>query len=274
MNVEAHSAHQNLESIIRAALVAAGKDPERFTADDLVPVDEFHVRGRKATEELARSIGPQQGMRVLDVGCGLGGASRYLAREFGCRVIGLDLNSDYIRVAADLTRRLCLDSLVSFRQGNALELPFPDDSFDIVWTQHAGMSIADKTTLYREMGRVLRPGGKLALYDVLAGAAGEAHYPVPWARSRNTSFLVTPEQLRKTLVEAGLEIVTWRDVTEPGREWFRGVEQRMARDGAPPFSPHLLLGDDFRLMAHNQFRNLEEERITLIEVVANQPAPC
>lgn len=272
--VDAHYAHQDLEATILDALVAAGKDPDCLKAEDLAPIDEFHVRGRKATFDLARDIGLERSMQVLDVGSGLGGASRYLAQEFGCRVTGLDLSAEYCRVAAGLTRRLGLDSLVSFRQGNAVDLPFPDASFDIVWTQHAAMNIPDKSRLYREMWRVLKPGGRLAIYDILAGPGGDVYFPVPWAREPSISFLLTSRQLLDTLTGVGFEIQVWRDVTDAGRSWFRNMKDRMRNSGPPSLGLQLLLGPEFRQMAHNQFLNLEEDRIALIEAVVRRPLNC
>lgn len=272
--VDAHYAHRDLEATILTALAAAGKDPDCLKAEDLASVDEFHIRGQKATLELARDIGLEKNMLVLDVGSGLGGASRYLAKEFGCRVIGLDLSAEYCRVAASLTHRLGLDSLVSFRHGNAIALPFPDASIDIVWTQHAAMNIPDKSRLYREIWRVLKPGGRLAIYDILAGPGGDVHFPVPWARESSISFLLTSQQLLDTLTETGFEILIWRDVTEAGRSWFRHMQEKISKEGPPSLGLQLLLGPDFRVMAHNQVLNLEEGRIALIEAVVRRPGNC
>ncbi len=269
--VDAHYAQQDLETTILGALAAAGKDPDALRSEDLTAIDEFHVRGRKATCELARDIGLEKGMRVLDLGSGLGGASRYLAREFGCCVTGLDLSDEYCRVAASLTRRLGLDLEVSFWQGNAVETPFEDGSFDIVWTQHAAMNIPDKSRLYREIWRVLRPGGKLAINDILAGPGGEVLFPVPWARDPSISFLLTSQELLDTLLEIGFEIVIWRNTTDSGRSWFRQMQERMRKDGPPSVGLQLLLGPEFRKMAHNQFINFEEDRIVLIEAVVRRP---
>ena len=202
---------------------------------------------------------------------GIGGASRCLALEFNCRVTGLDLTEEFCRVAEILVDRLGLSDRVSYHQGNALDMPFDDNLFDVVWTQHAAMNISEKSQLYAEMWRVLKPGGMLAIYDICSGKGGPVHFPVPWARESSISFLATPDEMRSLLEETKFEILSWRDTTGLGREWFRAVKQKMQEHGPPPLGFQVLLGPDFQTMAQNQVRNLEENRIALIEVLARRP---
>jgi MPBQ/MSBQ methyltransferase len=265
-----HYARADLETVILTALAAAGKDTDCLQAEDLAPIDEFHIRGRQATLELARAAGLARGAQVLDVGSGIGGPSRCLARDFGCQVTGIDLSADYCRVATMLAARVALTECVSYRQGDALDLPFTRHSFDAVWSQHVAMNIADKAALYRQMYRVLTPGGTLAIYDVIAGPGGMVHFPVPWARTPASSFLATAGELRRSIATAGFEIVHWHDDTANARTWFAGLADRIAERGLPPLGIHLLLGEDFALMAANQRRNLDEDRIGLIQLVARR----
>lgn len=268
--IQAHYTRSGLGDVILGALEKAGKDLARLTPQDLAPVDEFHVRGRAATLELAKAAGLDANKRVLDVGSGIGGTSRCLAKEFGCRVSGIDLTDEYCRVAAMLSAKIGLANLVDFRQGDATRMPFEDGSFDVVWTEHVAMNIADKPRLYREMHRVLKPGGTLAIYDILAGPAGPVLFPVPWARTPETSFLVSPEELRKLLQEAGFQVAEWSDTTDAARAWFVAVAEKIRKEGLPPLGFHLLVGADFAAMAQNQRLNLEQGRIALAQVVATK----
>jgi ubiquinone/menaquinone biosynthesis C-methylase UbiE len=185
-------------------------------------------------------------------------------------VTGIDLTEAYVQAATTMAGWVGLESLVDYRQADALRLPFADQTFDMAWTQHVAMNIPDKGALYGEVRRVLKPGGSFAIYDVLQGAGGEAVYPVPWAREASLSFLVTPEELRGLLAEAGFEIVNWRDTTAAGREWFRAVTARIRDNVVPALGFHLLLGPDFPQMAENVRRNLEENRVVLLEVICRR----
>ncbi|MDH4023796.1 MAG: methyltransferase domain-containing protein [Desulfuromonadales bacterium] len=271
-SLENHYAPHDLEVAVLNALVAAGKDPDRLVPEDLSAIDEFHIRGRKATSDLASRLQLNASTQVLDAGCGLGGASRYLAAVFGCKVTGVDITEPYCRVATMLAMRLGLADRVSYRHCDALAMPFADSSFDVVWTQHATMNISDKFSFYEEILRVLKPGGVLASYDILSGTGGDVYYPVPWARDTATSFLVSPKQMRNVLEDVGFEIEYWQDTTEIGRCWFKRMGDKLRNQGVPPLGIHILLGDDFQVMAQNQVRNLEEDCISLIEAVVRRPA--
>ncbi len=268
-----HYTVEDLAEAIFIGLEKAGKDLNNLKQEDLAPVDEFHIRGREATIELAQQLDLDGSKHILDVGSGVGGASRYLASAYGCRVTGLDLTEAYCTVAQMLADRIGIGGLVTYRQGNALHMQFDDASFDVVWTQHTAMNIADKARMYSQIWRVLKPGGLLAIYDVVAGKGGQLIFPVPWAREPSISFLVTPDELRKLLAQVGFHVVSWRDTSEEGRIWFREVAEKMQKlGGTPPLGFHILLGPDFKTMASNQVRNLNENRIGLIETVVQRPS--
>ena len=269
--VERHYTHADIEQTILQALEKAGKDLDQLTLDDLAQVDEFHIRGPEATLEMAEEIGIDAEMQVLDVGCGLGGPSRRLASIYGCHVTGLDLTEAYCRVAEALSDRLGLGHLVSYRTGNALDMPFEDTRFDVLWTQHTAMNIGEKAQLYSEMYRVLKPGGHLAIYDIFAAPGGEVYFPVPWARDPSISFLATGDELRDYLGAAGFNIISWRDTTDVGLAWFAAKSAQIKNHGRPILGYHMLLGDDFLKMARNQLRSFNENRMALLQVIAVRP---
>ena len=259
-----YSESDALADSIAAALRAAGIDPESATTTDLAGVDEFHIRGRTATLELGEAMGLNADVSVLDIGCGLGGAARTLAEVYGCQVTGVDLTPSFCAAANEMSRWTGLADRTTFRVGDACALPFEDDTFDAAVTIHAAMNIPDKPAVYREARRVLRPGGVLAIYDVLQGEGGEVVFPVPWARDPSISHLATPAEMRTMLAAAGFDVLDEVDSTEAGLEWFRTLAARLAESGPPPVGFGVFLGGDVAQMAENQVVNLAERRIRTV----------
>lgn len=268
-DVAQHYRQTGLLDRILAALQEAGIDPAHPTIDDLSPVDEFHSRRRLATEELARMLAPAATERVIDIGSGIGGPARYLAQTCGCRVTGVDLTAEFVAVATALTARVGLGELVDFRQGSALDLPFPDASFDCAWSQNVAMNIEDRPRYYAEMARVLRPGGRLAIQDVARGSGGEIDFPVMWADRPEISFLRTPEETRSMLEAAGLRVQAWVDNTDIA---LAETAAARATPGARPvLGIHVVVGPSFREKMRNAQRAMEEGRTRLINAVLTKP---
>jgi ubiquinone/menaquinone biosynthesis C-methylase UbiE len=264
--VARHYAQGDLERTILDALVASGKDPTRLTADDLAPVDEFHTGGREATIALAGQAGFAAGQHLLDVGCGIGGPSRFFARDRGCRVTGIDLTEDFVRTAEALSRRAGLAAQVSYRLASAVALPFADATFDGAYMIHVGMNVEDKAALFADVHRVLKRGGTFALFDVMKSGDGELSFPVPWATSRATSFVAGAAEYRRDLKAAGFEIVTEDDRTDFARRFFAeamaradeaGTAEVGASTGPPPLGTHILMGGDAARKLANVRANLD-----------------
>ena len=275
-SLNAHYGRPDLLGAILDGLRAAGKDAEAPTREDLAPVDQFHIGGLPATRELAELAGIRAGMEVLDVGGGIGGPARALAAEYGCDVTVLDITEEFCRAGEGLTTRLGLSERVRFRCASALEMPFPDQSFDVVWTQHSSMNIEDKRQLYAEAYRVLRPGGRLALHEVMAGPTQPVYFPAPWAEDPSVSFLLPPAEMRTLIAGVGFREAAWRDVTEQARTFFEAMRpaiERAAGGDPPPLGVHLLRrsGTQWGASSLNQIRNLAEERIALVEAVFEHP---
>jgi ubiquinone/menaquinone biosynthesis C-methylase UbiE len=170
-----------LLAAISSALDAAGVNRKTLRAADLAAVDEFHIRGRRATVEIIEALALTADSHVLDLGSGLGGPARTLAEMSGCTVTGIDLTPEFCEVATALSEWTGLSGRTMFHIGDATATGLPDRSVDAALTMHVAMNIPDKHALYAEALRVLRPGGRFVVYDVLQGEGGDVHYPVPWA---------------------------------------------------------------------------------------------
>jgi SAM-dependent methyltransferase len=266
--VTAHYGTQDLTTCVADALRIAGLGDGMLPWDALVPLDQFHIRGAAATTQLAERLIIPQRATLLDIGCGLGGPARHLASRYGCTVKGIDLNQAFVDVANMLTQRTGLSDRVQIQQGDALALPFAPASFDLAWTQHVAMNIADRHALYTGIKRVLKPGGKLAIYDAVLGEGGPLHFPVPWARDPAFSFVITPDAMRAALEAAGFAITAWHDVTEASVAW---LADQKTRPMPPAFGLPLVMGEDFSALTANFARNLQERRARLIQAIVQAP---
>lgn len=266
-----HYGLTDLSERIFSALEKLGVDSSRLTVEDLAPVDEFHIRGRASTVELANLAAIQPEELVLDVGSGLGGTCRFLASSVGCSVVGVDLTEEYCRLAESLTERVGLTDRITYKRASALALPFPDRHFDVVWTEHVQMNIADKAGFYSEIMRVLKPGGRLAFHDIFKGPEEGLMFPVPWAGDESISHLFGLEEIRTLLDDLEFEPTQWQDKTEVSAQFFRELLPGIEKEGWKPLSLHLLVGEDPTLRFTNVLRNIESDRIRVIQAVFTRP---
>ncbi|TDG12595.1 class I SAM-dependent methyltransferase [Seongchinamella unica] len=248
-----------------------GKDLANVTLDDLQPVDEFHIRGDTATRELIQLAGFQPDMHILDVGCGIGGSTRRLAHDTGCRVTGIDLSDEYIDTAERLTRLLNMQDKVQFQACSALELPFADNFFDGVWSLQMNMNVEDKQSWLAETCRVLKPGGRAVLYEVCGNRNTPLYFPVPWAQDDSMSFLLPPDQFRDAIESAGFGIEIWNNKTDLAQQAFASAKKPEGEPNLPALGVYLLVGEDIQTKAYNLHRNLDEERVSLIETLVIKP---
>ena len=257
-SLEAHYSARDIEARILAAIRAAGLNPEqRLSPEELGALDHFHTGGLRATHELLELARIRAEDHVLDVGAGLAGSARLIVSEIGCRIDCVELTPDFCAGAVLLNRLTGLDDRIAVHKGSALDLPFPDDSIDVVWMQNVGMNIADKRKLYGEIYRVLRPGGRYAFQEMAAGETATSYFPLPWATDPDDSFLVSVEDMRSVLGESGFIAELLEDTSDAHLS-------RTTVDAAP--SP-LTLGvyvDDLAEKARNARRSLEEGQVRLV----------
>ena len=259
-NIKNHWDRDGLAQAIRHALIAAGKPLDSLTIDDLAPLDQFHRGGKGFTTRLAHLAGLKPGMKILDVGGGLGGPARTLAVEFGCHVTVIDIAESYILAGKMLTDLMSLHDLVTHQAGSALDLPFEDQSFDVIWTQNSGMNIMDKEKLYSEIYRVLRPNGLLVTQEPVAGSNQPIIFPVMWSRDGSGNFLHSQKELRDLIEATGFQTIQWDDVTQeksnaPGTTSTNTIQ-------------NLVMGNELLAEIRKaDKRNDEEKRIGMIQAV-------
>jgi SAM-dependent methyltransferase len=257
--------------LIVSALNKMAKPLQGLTVEDLAPVDHFHARGLPATVELADRLPIKAGQVILDIGCGLGGPARYMAKRFQCNVSGVDITEPFVDAANKLTALLRMQGQVKIGHGDGQRLPYPDSHFDGAYTQHVTMNVADRPRFFTEAYRVLKPGAFFALTEHGLGPKGDPHYPVPWSADGSGSHLVTPPETRAILEETGFEAIV---VEDTGAKYLAGYKQAIekAEKGAlPPLGIHILLGETASQKSRNAARNIEERRTHPLQLICRKP---
>ncbi len=274
-DIAGHYTRGDLLARLEASLREDGADPARPTLEELAPYDQFHGRGLEATEDMADLLPVSATDHILDIGSGLGGPARYMARRFGCRVNGIDLTADYCKVARLLTARLGLEERVSFDEGDALAMPFGDEAFDGAYSMNVSMNIADKRAFYREVHRVLKSGGRFALSEVAQGPGGEPDYPLPWAETAASSFLAAPEDTCAALEASGFGVESMRDTSEAARDFAARSRAIVAAGGKPPHRAVMLaLGERAAAAMANTGRAARDRCTLPIEILCRKrPQP-
>jgi len=270
-HIHSYYSPNDLYNKIIEGLDNLGKELSSLSPDDLQPVDEFHIRGDVATKELIKLANFTPDMHILDVGCGVGGSTRRLSHETGCCVTGIDLSDEYIDAAERLTQLLNMQERVKFHAASALEMPFNENTFDGAWSIQMNMNVDDKLGWLKEVYRVIKPGGCVVLYEVCGNKKTPIYFPVPWAQDSSMSFLVPPEPFRDIITAAGFDIEVWNDKTDLAQKAFAHMTEPMGEPDLPELGVHLLVGNDILTKAYNLHRNLDDERVSLIETVAVKP---
>jgi SAM-dependent methyltransferase len=270
--VSAHYEHGGLLAAIETALGQLGKSADAVTVADLAPVDEFHIGGRTATEDLLDQLHFTGESHVLDVGCGLGGAARFTASRYGSRVSGIDLTDEYITAGRALCAWVGLAEKISLQQGSALALPFEDASFDGAYLIHVGMNIEDKARLFAEVRRVLRPGAHFGIYDIMRVGPGQLTFPVPWAAGEDTNHLASPEQYSRALGDAGFDIECENNRYQFAVDFFQALKARNEAGAGPgPLGLHTLMQASTATKIGNMVDNLAAGYVAPVEIVARTP---
>ena len=247
--LESHYGSDGIVDRILAALADAGTDESSLTPDSFAGADEFHIGGRRGSEIVADLLEIEQGGKIIDLGSGIGGPARFLARAKGVHVTGVELTPEFVEAASVLTELVGMSNKVDFHLGSATDIPFGDDSFDAATMIHVGMNIAEKVVMMSEMARVTRAGGTVLIYDVMQVGSGSISYPMPWSSSPEFSFLDTQETYVHAASEAGLDLVSVHDHGEMAKSFF---------NDAPSNPPAVNLGHLMGMEMPTMFANARE----------------
>ncbi|MEM7338205.1 MAG: methyltransferase domain-containing protein [Actinomycetota bacterium] len=271
--VDEHYRQDALLSRIEAGLAAAGVTGP-LSVEALAPVDEFHTGGRPATEHVLDHLDLHANDRVLDVGCGIGGAARLCAERHGCEVVGVDLTESFVATAQALTERVGLADRVQFltADATALDPGLIGDGFAAAYQLHVGMNIADKAAHLTGLANAVRPGGRIGIYDLMltdTGSLDDLDHPLPWVSEAAENMIAPVGAYHDAVAAAGLDLHLVDDRSEPVMAAMLAAQAASADSGGPPpLGVHLLMGDTAGLKFANMMAAFRAGRIAPVLIVA------
>ncbi|MFP6704939.1 MAG: class I SAM-dependent methyltransferase [Alphaproteobacteria bacterium] len=260
-----HYTKSGLFERIIEALGKLGKTAGTIEPKDLKLVDEFHIGGIEATEDLLAQLEIRKSTQVLDIGSGIGGMTRHIVAHYGANVTGLDLTPEFVNTARRLTELVGLSA--EFRVGSALEMPFNANQFDLATLMHVGMNLPDKPKLFAEVNRVLRPGGSFAVFDVMQIGENHPNFPLPWSSRPETSFLEKPETYLDAAAAAGFTLTARRDRGGFARDFFKKLSASLAGSTPPPLGLGLLMGEETQTKVGNMVAAVSAGDIAPVEMI-------
>lgn len=273
-HVKDHYHTHDLPLKIKDALEKSGKDLNQLVIKDLAAVDQLHTGGAPATISLIKKADLPKNAVILDAGCGIGGSSRLLAKNFNFQVIGIDLSPVFVETAEVVTQWYKIEQGISYEQGSVLDLSFENETFDGILCQHLLMNIQDKETALKEFYRVLKPGGKLILHEIFQGENQgkdrSISLPVPWAGDASISFLESWKDFKPCLENAGFSLPYLSDESHPSLEWWQMVNAVNKKKKSRPLGSHLVFGENSVFFGPNMEKNFRNNMIQCIEAVCKK----
>ncbi len=269
-----HYRRRNLDQLVSVALNDAKQLNKPFDHKIIAAVDQFHIGGLRATLKMIELAGFKPQDRVLDVGCGIGGPARTIAYTCNCHVTGVDLSEDYCQAARLISRQLNMGNQTQFIRANALKMPFKNNSYSALWTQHVTMNIGDKKALLLEFYRILKPAGQLLMYEVLCKTHtnDSIKYPLPWAQKSEDSFLGNTHNYGALLHNCGFELKHLQDVSATAIISIQRVIERVLQGERKDPNLEIILGDSFLTMMENLLESLTDDKLSVVEFIAIKPS--
>ena len=270
-HVSDHYSSTPLLTAITQGLKKLGKTPDNVTPEDFLAIEEFHIGGRSASKNLLDQLNLSEDSHILDIGCGIGGASRFTANHYQANITGIDLTSEYIETGRALCSWLGLDKQIHLHHGSALSMPFDDQSFDAAYMMHVGMNIDNKKQLFSEVNRLLRTHSLFGIYDVMITGEGQLNFPVPWAKTPDINALSHVNQYKNILQSVGFDIIAEQNRQDFALDFFAEQQARLSGlKEMPVLGLHLVMGETTSIKMKNVVEAIASGYIAPVELIVKK----